>query len=75
MKPYHGYQKNNKKRIYQIDNNTIEDQPKGFHTTFEIEEKYMTYLNKSFDEIIISFIKINIACPKCRLFFPLKSKL
>lgn len=41
--PYYGYQKAEKKRVYQVDNDVLKDQPEGFHTTFETEDEEITY--------------------------------
>lgn len=69
------YQKNNKKRVYHVNNKDIKNQPKGFYITFEDKKKDVTYLNKDFNKVIINFVEIEITYLKCQLSFLLKSKL
>lgn len=73
--PDHGYQRKEEKGVYQIDSDATEQQPKGFHTTFEPEEEELSYSDERFDEVFVNFVKIEAVCSKCRLSFPSKSKL
>lgn len=73
--PYHGYPKNNKKGIYQIDDKAMKDQPDCVHTTFDVDGKDIIYSDKGFQEVIINFIGIEISCSKCHSSFPSKLKL
>lgn len=52
----------------------MKNQPKGFYTIFDIDGKDVISLDKDFAKIIINFIKIEIYCLKCFLFFYLKLK-
>lgn len=73
--PYRGYQKADKKRVYQIDNDVMEDQPERFHTTFKTEDEEVTYSDKGFNKVFVNFVRIEAICSKCHSFFPSKSKL
>ena len=42
---------------------------------FEPEEKELSYSDKGFNEVFVNFVGIEAVCSKCRLSFPLKSKL
>lgn len=55
---YCNYQKINKKRVYQVNEDLIEDQPKGFCITFDDESKDHTYSNKDFKKVAINFVGI-----------------
>lgn len=72
---YYNYSKNNKKRIYLIDDKAIEDQLEGFHIIFDVDKEDITYLDKGFDKVIINFVRIETFCLKCYSSFPLESKL
>lgn len=53
--PYRGYQKVNDKVLYQVDKDSVNDQPQGFYTIFGHKGNEITYLNKDFDEIAVKF--------------------
>lgn len=53
----------------------MENQPKGFYTTFENEERNVTYSDKGFDKVLVNFVGIETTYLKCRSSFPSKSKL
>lgn len=72
---YYSYQKTNEKRVYQIDEDVMENQSKGFYNIFEKEGNDMTYSDKSFDKIAVHFVCIEASCTKCRAIFPSRSKL
>lgn len=61
--------------VYQIDSDATEQQPEGFHTTFEPEKEEFSYSDEGFDEVFINFVGIEAVCSKCRSSFPSKSKL
>lgn len=67
--------KNHQKRVYQVDNQTKKDHPKGFYKTFEQEEKKSAYLSKCFNEIFINFVGIEVVYSKCHSSFFSKLKL
>lgn len=69
------YQRNNKKKIYQIENKDMKNQPKSFYVTFDGKKKDVTYLNKKFNKILVNFMIIKTTCLNCYLFFSLRSKL
>lgn len=73
--PYCNYQKINKKRVYQVDRNLIEDKPKGFSIIFNDESKDHTYSDKGFKKVAINFVRIEASCNKCCTTFSLKLKL
>ena len=56
--PYYSYQRTDKKGIYEVDKDPVENQPRGFYTTFDKENKNVNYVNKSFEEIVVNFIRI-----------------
>ncbi len=70
-----GYQRKEEKGVYQIESNATEQQPEGFHATFEPEEEELTYSDDGFDEVFVNFVGIEAVCSKCRSSFPSKSKL
>lgn len=72
---YYSYPKNNKKEVYQVDNEAIKDQPEGFYNIFDANEEDVTYLDKRFDEVIVNFVRIEISYSKCHSSFFSKSKL
>lgn len=72
---YCGYLKSNKKGVYQVDNEAMKDQSESFYTIFDADGEDITYLDKSFDKLIVNFIGIETFCLKCHSSFPLKSKL
>lgn len=72
---YSGYQTGNKKKIYQITDENIDQYPEGFYTTFETEEEELAYLDEDYNEVFVNFVGIEAVCSKCRLLFPSKSKL
>lgn len=53
----------------------MEDQPEGFHTTFDVDKKNITDSDEDFDEIVINFVGIKTSCSKCHSSIPLRSKL
>lgn len=61
--------------IYQVDHKTIEDQPKSFQTTINIDKEDVVYSDESFDEVIINFVNIETSCSKCHSYVLSKSKL
>lgn len=67
--------KKQKKKVYQVDNEVMKDQPKGFYTILKFEKKDITYSDKGFDKVIINFVGIKTAYLKCHTSFPSKSKL
>ena len=71
----HAYQHAEEKGVYSVDCHAIEQQPEGFHTTFEPEEKELAYLDESFDEVFVNFVGIEAVYSKCHSSFPSKSKL
>ena len=72
---YCSYQKTNKKRVYQVDENTVENQLKGFYTTFDKENDNVIYSDKDFDKIAINFVGIEALCIKCCATFLFRLKL
>lgn len=73
--PDRGYQQKEEKGVYQIESNATEQQPEGFHTTFEPEEEELSYSDEGFDEVFVNFVGIEAVCSKYRSSFPSKSKL
>lgn len=71
----HGYPKNNEKRIYQVDNKAIKDQPEGFHIIFDVKGEYVTYSDEGFHEVVVNFFGIETFYSKCHSSFSSKSKL
>ena len=69
------YQHAEEKEVYQVDSDAIEQQPEGFHTTFEPEEEELAYSHEGFDEGFVNFVGIEAVCSKCHSSFPSKSKL
>lgn len=53
----------------------MEDQPEGFHTTFDADGEDFTYSDEGFDEVVVNFVGIETSCSKCHSSFPSKSKL
>ena len=53
----------------------MENQPEGFHTTFNADGEDVTYSDKGFDEFVVNFVEIETSCSKCHSSFPSKSKL
>ena len=53
----------------------MEDQPEGFHTTFDADGEDVTYSDEGFDEVVVNFVGIKTSCLKCHSSFPSKSKL
>lgn len=72
---YRGYQKTDEKRVYQLDADPVENQLEGFYTTFDKNDKEVTYADKGFEEVAVNFIGIEALCNKCRTMFLSKSKL
>lgn len=72
---YCDYQKTDKKGIYQLDKDQVENQLKSFYNTFNKDDKDITYANKGFKNVVVNFIRIKALCNKCRATFPSKTKL
>lgn len=72
---YNGYQRGNKKSIYQITDKNTDQHSEGFYTTFETERERLAYLDKGFDKVFVNFVRIETVCSKYRSLFPSKSKL
>ena len=72
---YRGYQRRDKKEVYQVDDEAIEDQPEGFHIIFNVDGEDVTYSDEGFDEIVVNFVGIETSCSKCHSSFLSKSKL
>ena len=68
---YCNYQKVNEKKIYQIDENVVENQLKGFYNIFEEEGNKLTYSNKGFDKIAVNFVGIKAFAPSSAQSSPL----
>ncbi len=73
--PYHGYQKTDEKGVYQLDEDFAENQPDGFYTTFDEDDKDVPYADEGFKEVAVNFVGIGTLCTKCRTTFLSKSKL
>ncbi len=73
--PYCGYQKTDKKTVYQLDKNQIKNQPKGFYTIFNEDDEDVIYADVDFKEVVVNFVGIEALCSKCRATFPSKTKL
>lgn len=72
---YRGYQKTNKKEVYQVEKDLIKDQPKGFYTIFEDKSNNLTYSDKGFNKIAVNFVATETLCTKCCATFPSRLKL
>ena len=72
---YFGYQKNNKKGVYQITDKDTDLHPKGFYTTFEQEDGEVLYSNEGFEKVDANFVDIESSCGKCGAPFSSKSLL
>ena len=73
--PYRGYQRAKEKRVYQIDEGPVEDEPKGFYITFGHKADKVSYLDEGFDEVAVNFVGIKTSCTRCYATFPSRSKL
>lgn len=73
--PYYDYQKTDKKDIYQIDKNLVENQPKSFYTILEDESKNIAYSDKSFEDVAVNFVEIEALYTNCYAIFTFRSKL
>lgn len=69
---YCDYQKTDKKGIYQLDKDQVENQLKSFYNTFNKDDKDVTYANKGFKDVVVNFIRIKALCNKCRATFSSK---
>lgn len=72
---YYGYQRANKKGIYQVDDKKFDDCLEEFYTMLEHEAKEVYYLDKGFDKVDANFVRIKSSYGKCGSFFSLKSQL
>ncbi len=73
--PYRGYQKTDEKRVYQLDEDPVENQLEGFYTTFDENDKEFTYADEGFEKVAVNFVGIEASYSKYRATFPSKSKL
>lgn len=72
---YCGYQKTNKKGVYQLNEDLIKNQPESFYTIFNKNDKNVTYADKDFEEVAVHFVAHEALCSKCRATFSSKTKL
>lgn len=72
---HYGYERNNEKRVYQVDNNLIDNQSESFYIIFELKEGDVNYLDKGFDKDVVNFVEIKTVCSRCYRSFSSKSKL
>lgn len=73
--PYRSYPKPDKKEVYQVNDKTMKDLPENFYTIFDEDREDVAYSDKSFDEDVVNFVRIETFCSKCHSSFPLRSKL
>lgn len=71
----YAYQYAEEKRVYQNNNKNFENHCKSFYITFDSVDKEVNYSEKSFEEVIINFVGIEIVCLPCNSSFFSKLQL
>ena len=66
---------NDKKGVYQFNDEEADLHLKGFYTTLEQESKEVQYSDKGFDKVNANFVGVEASCGKCRASFFSKSRL
>lgn len=69
---HYSYQKENKKKRYQLDNEDVKNFSKSFYMTFDFKSKEVNYSDKGFNKVVTNFVEIEAICSKCSFFFPFK---
>lgn len=73
---YCGYQRPNKKGVYQVDDNDeFGLHLEGFYTTLNQDTKEIQYLDESFDKVDANFVAIEISCEEYKIPYFSKSQL
>lgn len=73
--PYRGYQKAEKKRVYQVHGGPAKNQPESFYTIFENKSKNVIYSDKGFEEVTVNFVGIETLYNNYSATFFFRSKL
>lgn len=66
---YYGYQRANKKELYQIIDKEFDDCPKGFYMMLKHKTKDVQYSDKSFDKMDANFVGIELFCKNVKAPF------
>ncbi len=73
--PYRGYQRGNKKGVYQVSGEKADPHLEGFYTTLEHKGKDVQYLDERFNKVDANFVGIETSYRKCGVPFSSKSRL